>query len=828
MGVSMKKHQSIGQIRFVRKAAAAAVMAVCASGALAYEFTTDGGWTGTISTQVVASSSWRAQGQEAALIHHNDAFAAGLATPASLGIASGFAAGFGQGAINAPTATLIGSANAARASGFTGGNRGDTHNLNYASGDRYSTLFKFVTDLELKKGDTGALFRVKGWYDQAQNDEVVPYGAQSNRYRGARGSTVSTAATGANPFGSTAPATLSDESNDPLARFDGIALLDAYVYTSFDLGGKSMQVRVGNQAINWGESVFIQGVNQVSPLDITALRKAGAELKEGLLPIWAVSASVGLGGGVDIGGFYQIKWQNTIVDSCGTFWGNSESTIGVGGVQNCDMVTAFAGSAPSQFNNTLLPGGALVGGGAFATLTPGVQVQGYPKFGATVKPKDSGQYGLTLRFPVEAIDTEFGIYAMNIHARVPTAVGKNPTAAYIDAVNTQALAFRGGVAAQVQAGVTAATLAAGASAAVAAGTGAAAAAATILNGGTAFGAAGSYRQIGAGSGFSAQLAYPEDLKIFGVSAAFNVASWSIGVEASYQKDIPVSINSTDYIQALVAYAVTIANVAAGVTPFTAFTPVSAAAAQTTVRTAWAGGFGVAGLNTRAGPLSDRVAAAGLGGDLKGYDLYTKRQIQINGIKALPTDWADMFGAVSGVFVGEIGFQWNNVPEATGTTIRYGRTPMFGQAPSVLYNTNATAAVPVGAFGVAGGTPGVAGVPAYNNSVCNATNPQYDTAYRCSQDGFINDFAWGYRLRVAMDYPGTFGGWVMTPSFSWAHDINNSMDTQFVDGRKVAGLGVKFNLNKQHELNFGYQVFLKSKWDIFRDHDNVSASYSYTF
>ena len=154
--------------------------------------------------------------------------------------------------------------------------------------------------------------------------------------------------------------------------------------------------------------------------------------------------------------------------------------------------------------------------------------------------------------------------------------------------------------------------------------------------------------------------------------------------------------------------------------------------------------------------------------------------------------------------------------------------MFGQAPSVLYNTNATAAVPVGAFGVAGGTPGVAGVPAYNNSVCNATNPQYDTAYRCSQDGFINDFAWGYRLRVAMDYPGTFGGWVMTPSFSWAHDINNSMDTQFVDGRKVAGLGVKFNLNKQHELNFGYQVFLKSKWDIFRDHDNVSASYSYTF
>ena len=825
MGVSMKKHQSTGQSRFVLKATAAAVMAACTSGALAYEFTTDGGWTGTVSTQVVASSSWRAQERDKALIHHNDAFAAGLATPASLGISAGFAAGFGQGAVNAPTATATGAVNAARLVGYTGANRGDTHNLNYDKGDRYSTLLKFVTDLELKKGDTGALFRVKGWYDQVLNDDPVPFGAQSNRYRGARGSVPGTPG---NPFGTTPPAPLSDESNDHLARFDGLALLDAYVYTSFDIGGSSMQVRVGNQAINWGESIFIQGVNQVSPVDLTALRKAGAELKEGLLPIWAVSASVGLGGGWDIGGFYQIKWQNTIVDSCGTYWGNSESTIGIGGVQNCDMVTSFASSAPAQFNNTIFAPSAVVGGGALATLTPGVTVNPYPRFLATIKPKDSGQYGLSLRFPVEAIDTEFGIYAMNIHARIPTAIVRMGTAAGINAVNTQAAALRGGVASQVQAGVTAATLAGGASAGVAAATGAAAAAATVLPGGTAFNTAGSYRTIGAGSAFAAQLVYPEDLRIFGLSAAFNVASWSIGVEASYQKDIPVSINSNDYIQALVAYHATIASVAAGTTPFTGGAQVSAAVAEGIVKTAWAGGFGAAGLNTRGGPVSARVAAAGLGGTALGYDLYTKKQIQFNGIKALPTDWADMLGAVSGVFVGEVGFQWNNVPESTGNNIRYGRTAIFGQGPSALFNTNPTAAVPVGAFGAAGGTPGAAGVPAYNNSVCNTGNPQPESVYACSQDGYVNDFAWGYRLRLAMDYPGTFGGWVMTPSLSWAHDLENSMDTQFVDGRKVLGVGLKFNLNKQHEINLGYQNFLKSKWDIFRDHDNYSASYSYTF
>ena len=112
-------------------------------------------------------------------------------------------------------------------------------------GDRYSTLFKFITDLELKKGDTGALFRVKGWYDQALNDENALVGHQNTGYAGSLG-------------GSGPARPLSDRSFDPLARFDGLQLLDAYVYTSFDIGGKTAQVRVGNQALNWGEQEFIR------------------------------------------------------------------------------------------------------------------------------------------------------------------------------------------------------------------------------------------------------------------------------------------------------------------------------------------------------------------------------------------------------------------------------------------------------------------------------------------------------------------------------------------------------------------------------------------
>ena len=37
------------------------------------------------------------------------------------------------------------------------------------------------------------------------------------------------------------------------------------------------------------------------------------------------------------------------------------------------------------------------------------------------EPSDGGQFGFAFRFPVEKIDTEIGLYAMNIHSRLPVA-----------------------------------------------------------------------------------------------------------------------------------------------------------------------------------------------------------------------------------------------------------------------------------------------------------------------------------------------------------------------------------------------------------------------
>ena len=327
MGVSMRKDQTTGSARFVRNATALAVMAACATPAMAWDYETDGGWKINVSTVASVSSSWRVEARDKSLIFRDNATAAGLAPPVGAPLSYNSAAA-NIGTVAAPGAALL---------GFTGGARTDASSLNYDKGDRYSTIFKFITDLEFKKGDTGGLIRLKGWYDQALNDETVPYGHQNNNYAGAIGSASTT--TAISPGG----ARLSDEQFDPLNRFDGLYLLDAYVYTGFDLGTMPAQVRVGRQAVNWGESIFIQGVNQLAPLDIPSLRRAGTEIKEALLPVWSVTGNIGLGSGMSLDAYYQLKWERTAIDYCGTYWAPAEGRVGTG-ITKCDMVTAVTGS----------------------------------------------------------------------------------------------------------------------------------------------------------------------------------------------------------------------------------------------------------------------------------------------------------------------------------------------------------------------------------------------------------------------------------------------------------------------------------------------------
>ena len=192
----------------------------------------------------------------------------------------------------------------------------DDGNLNYDQGDMYSLRLSGLHDLDLNAGTWGFFGRVKYWYDYALENDEVAHGHAANGY---------------------APGEELDTSDfEDLAQGKGLELLDAYVYGEFDVGEIPVELRAGNMALNWGESLFIQnGVNVISPFDVTAIRRPGTEIREALLPVGMVYANVGVTYNLTVEAFYQYDWQRTILDECGTYW-NAADPYGGG----CNYLTA--------------------------------------------------------------------------------------------------------------------------------------------------------------------------------------------------------------------------------------------------------------------------------------------------------------------------------------------------------------------------------------------------------------------------------------------------------------------------------------------------------
>ena len=122
---------------------------------------------------------------------------------------------------------------------------------------------------------------------------------------------------------------LSDAAKDVAGR--GFRLLDFYASGAFDPGGVPLDLRVGNQVLNWGESTFIpNGINVINPIDVSRLRTPGSELRDALLPVPMVYAAVEPVPDLSVEGFYQFGWEKTEIDPVGTYF-SSNDYVGAGG-----------------------------------------------------------------------------------------------------------------------------------------------------------------------------------------------------------------------------------------------------------------------------------------------------------------------------------------------------------------------------------------------------------------------------------------------------------------------------------------------------------------
>ncbi|AVD80759.1 DUF1302 domain-containing protein [Pseudomonas sp. SWI6] len=292
-------------------------------------------------------------------------------------------------AMDSPDRAFIGTRNGGTASTQTS----DDGRLNFKKGETFSKIFKGVHDLELKYGDTGVFVRGKYWYDFELKDE---------------GRLLED---------------IDDNHRDMAAKSSGFELLDAFVYHNYTINDLPGTVRAGRQVVSWGESTFIQnGINSINPVDVSALRRPGSEVKEALIPVNMLYFNQGLTDSLSFEAFYQLQWEKTVADNCGTFF--SSDVVAKG----CDNNMAINGSDfDRDVDGTGIPGG-----------------YGYVPRLSDKDPRNSGQFGVALRWMVpELNDTEFGVYAMNYHSRTPTSTWRVGRGALLDPVG--GLAGQGGV-----------------------------------------------------------------------------------------------------------------------------------------------------------------------------------------------------------------------------------------------------------------------------------------------------------------------------------------------------------------------------------------------
>jgi hypothetical protein len=395
----MKKlHAHHGLVARAPLAAAVALGLLVAPAAQAFEFSR-GELTGSLDTTVSFGYSWRVEERD------DDLVAKSWFDP--LLCAQNFPLGaipVGPGRCTS-TGGVPGSPAQLAAPGRFSANR-DDGNLKYDDGDAISNAVKITSEISLNWRTWGAFARATYFYD----------------------------------FENEGRDDLTDIAQDRIGQ--RFRMLDMFVFKNFELGDDGAlggTVRVGRQVVSWGEGTFIQnGINVINPVDLSALRVAGAELKEAFLPIDMAWGSINLSENVALEMAYLFEFEEIEVDAAGTYFSSNDfGTPGGTYVMLGFGTTPQPVYNPERFASTCYAGPAgYATSDRFADLAA---IYGAPTAAQIIAigcgnavgriedraASDEGQFGLALRWYAEALnETEFGFYFLNYHSRVPLLSGR--------------------------------------------------------------------------------------------------------------------------------------------------------------------------------------------------------------------------------------------------------------------------------------------------------------------------------------------------------------------------------------------------------------------
>ncbi|MDZ7791756.1 MAG: DUF1302 domain-containing protein [Xanthomonadales bacterium] len=221
---------------------------------------------------------------------------------------------------------------------------------------------------------------------------------------------------------------LPDGAKDQAA--DRARLLDAYVYADIPLGEQLLSLRLGRQVVSWGESTFLAGgINTINPVDVTALRTAGAELKDAFLPLNMLWGSLDITPNLSVEALIMGEWDAVEAEPSGTYFATNDFATAGGryAMLNFGMVPQPVNN-PDLYETVCINGNlgasdrslpiSLVGAGCGAS---------FPR-AANNEPDEHGQYGIAFRYYADWLNqTEFGFYHLRYHSRLPVLSGRAVT-----------------------------------------------------------------------------------------------------------------------------------------------------------------------------------------------------------------------------------------------------------------------------------------------------------------------------------------------------------------------------------------------------------------
>lgn len=291
-------------------------------------------------------------------------------------------AGFGL-RLNDPKASMVGDTRYNANANTRQWSNGDDGNLNYRSGDPFATYLKLTPEL-LMQFPERIKFMARG---------TLLYDFMATE---------------------TARSSLSKDAKSQVAR--DYRLLDLWASKEFNIGEQTARIRVGNQVVSWGESIFaLGGINQTNALDLQKLMVPGTQLKEAVIPAPMVSFSTGLGKGLNMEAYYQWEWNRNRVPPVGSYWSIAD-------VYNKGKSPIFLDLANTNFggpDNITQPSGHFnvndfATGGPAATDT----TLDIPFIGDR-RPKGQGQFGVALHYKPEGLPVDIGLYVINYHDKMP-------------------------------------------------------------------------------------------------------------------------------------------------------------------------------------------------------------------------------------------------------------------------------------------------------------------------------------------------------------------------------------------------------------------------